>query len=186
MSNADVFIVGVNVIIKHLHFALFAKTQIQIISNESMSVRNPRDSKLAAFDEVAWNQIWREQLRKEYEQESTLTPFQLNLKYLHSIPLKPTQVHPAAFAEHVQERQDGSEEMKLKLQAYNKKLNEKSDTPLTETQRIGWHHQVALDGVRREMQQRMYKGRGSCDVTKFASSYCAMAGCSPFAEKGIR
>lgn len=81
MSNADVFIVGVNVIIKHLHFALFAKTQIQIISNESMSVRNPRDSKLAAFDEVAWNQIWREQLRKEYEQESTLTPFQLNLKY---------------------------------------------------------------------------------------------------------
>nr|CCA22898.1 cleavage induced hypothetical protein [Albugo laibachii Nc14] len=151
-----------------------------------MSQRNPRDAKTAAFDEVARNQIWREQLRKEYEQESTLTPFQLNLKTLHSIPLKPTQVHPTAFAAHAHERQDGSQEVSAKLQAFHKKHNEKSNAPQTETQRIGWHYQTALEGVQWELQQRMYKGRGSCDVTKFASSYCAMAGCSPFAEKDIR
>ena len=121
-----------------------------------MSQRNPRDAKTAAFDEVARNQIWREQLRKEYEQESTLTPFQLNLKtrtslrivrvcsliatplsVVHSIPLKPTQVHPTAFAAHAHERQDGSQEVSAKLQAFHKKHNEKSNAPQTETQRIG-------------------------------------------------
>lgn len=39
-----------------------------------------RESMASKIDEVARNQIWREHLKKEYEAESALTPFQLNPK----------------------------------------------------------------------------------------------------------
>jgi hypothetical protein len=39
-----------------------------------------RESLASKIDEVARNQIWREQLKTEYEMESALTPFQLNPK----------------------------------------------------------------------------------------------------------
>jgi hypothetical protein len=39
-----------------------------------------RESQASKIDEVARNQIWREQLKTEYEMESALTPFQLNPK----------------------------------------------------------------------------------------------------------
>lgn len=37
-----------------------------------------RESLASKTDEVARNQIWREHLKKEYETEGALTPFQLN------------------------------------------------------------------------------------------------------------
>lgn len=39
-----------------------------------------RESMASKIDEVARNQIWREQLKTEYVMESALTPFQLNPK----------------------------------------------------------------------------------------------------------
>lgn len=39
-----------------------------------------RESLASKIDEVARNQIWREQLKTEYVMESTLTPFQINPK----------------------------------------------------------------------------------------------------------
>ncbi|TMW60737.1 hypothetical protein Poli38472_000779 [Pythium oligandrum] len=56
-----------------------------------------RDSLASKIDEVARNQIWREQLKTEYEMEAPLTAFQLNPKTLSSVALKPTQTHPADF-----------------------------------------------------------------------------------------
>jgi hypothetical protein len=47
-----------------------------------------RESITSKIDEVARNQIWREHLKKEYEAESALTPFQLNPKTrAFSLPL---------------------------------------------------------------------------------------------------
>lgn len=39
-----------------------------------------RESMTSKIDEVAKNQIWREQLKTEYLMESALTPFQFNPK----------------------------------------------------------------------------------------------------------
>ncbi|KAG6976260.1 hypothetical protein JG688_00001546 [Phytophthora aleatoria] len=143
-----------------------------------------RESLASKIDEVARNQIWREQLKTEYEMESALTPFQLNPKTLSSITLKPTQTHPADFGK-VQDDQE-TRELAAKLREVTKRPTEKKALPMTEAQRVGWLHDMANKGMRADMNQRMFKGRGSCDVTKFADTYCTMAGCSPFADKSTR
>ncbi|EEY65650.1 cleavage induced hypothetical protein [Phytophthora infestans T30-4] len=143
-----------------------------------------RESLASKIDEVARNQIWREQLKTEYEMESALTPFQLNPKTLSSITLKPTQTHPEDFGK-VQDDQ-GTRDLAAKLREVTKRPTEKQALPMTEAQRVGWLHDMASKGIRADMHQRMFKGRGSCDVTKFADSYCTMAGCSPFADKSTR
>ncbi|KAG7401877.1 hypothetical protein PHYBOEH_009457 [Phytophthora boehmeriae] len=142
------------------------------------------ESLASKIDEVARNQIWREQLKTEYEMESALTPFQINPKTLSSITLKPTQTHPAGF-NNVQDNHD-TQELAAKLRESSKRPTEKQAMPMTEAQRVGWLHGMATQGMRADMNQRMFKGRGSSDVTKFADAYCTMAGCSPFADKSTR
>ncbi|KAJ0398924.1 hypothetical protein P43SY_005282 [Pythium insidiosum] len=143
-----------------------------------------RDSLASKIDEVARNQIWREQLRTEYLMESPLTPFQLNPKTLSSVALKPTQTHPADFGKATEDK--STQDIAAKLKESLRKPQERSSLPMTEAQRIGWLHEMASKGQRADMHQRMFKGRGSCDVTKFADTYCTMAGCSPFADKSTR
>lgn len=143
-----------------------------------------RESQASKIDEVARNQIWRERLRAEYESESALTPFQLNPKTLSSVAIKPTMTHPADFATIHDDPE--TEKIAAKLKDHLKKPQERSSMPMTEAQRIGWLHEMAEKGIRADMQKRMFKGRGSCDVTQFADTYCTMAGCSPFADKSTR
>ncbi|DAZ99791.1 TPA: hypothetical protein N0F65_001300 [Lagenidium giganteum] len=143
-----------------------------------------RESMASKIDEVARNQIWREQLKTEYIMESPLTPFQLNAKTLSAITQKPTLTHPADFAKGQEDKE--TLEIAAKMRDIMKRPNEKYPMPLTESQRVGWLHENALKGIRADMQQRMFKGRGSCDVIKFADTYCTMAGCSPFADKSTR
>uniref|UniRef100_K3W7G4 Uncharacterized protein n=1 Tax=Globisporangium ultimum (strain ATCC 200006 / CBS 805.95 / DAOM BR144) TaxID=431595 RepID=K3W7G4_GLOUD len=143
-----------------------------------------RESLASKIDEVAKNQIWREQLKTEYIMESALTPFQLNPTKLSSITQKPTRTHPADFGK-VHEDKD-TEALAAKMKEIMKKPCKKYPMPLTEAQRIGWLHEMATKGIRADMHQRMFKGWGSCDVTAFADTYCTMAGCSPFADKSTR
>ncbi|KAF1335691.1 hypothetical protein FI667_g1345, partial [Globisporangium splendens] len=58
-----------------------------------------RESMASKIDEVAKNQIWREQLKTEYIMESALTSFQFNPTKLSSITQKPTRTHPADFGQ---------------------------------------------------------------------------------------
>ncbi|GAB9466697.1 hypothetical protein Gpo141_00004065 [Globisporangium polare] len=126
-----------------------------------------RESMASKIDEVARNQIWREQLKTEYLMESALTPFQLNPKTLSSITQKPTRTHPADFAK-VHEDEE-TKALAAKMKEITKKPCEKYPMPLTEAQRIGWLHETATKGIRADMHQRMFKGRGS-----------------PFADKSTR
>ncbi|KAI9995721.1 hypothetical protein PInf_012789 [Phytophthora infestans] len=103
-----------------------------------------RESLASKIDEVARNQIWREQLKTEYEMESALTPFQLNPKTLSSITLKPTQTHPEDFGK-VQDDQ-GTRDLAAKLREVTKRPTEKQALPMTEAQRVGWLHDMATKG----------------------------------------
>lgn len=51
-----------------------------LATEERAVMAGKRESLASKIDEVARNQIWREQLKTEYLMESALTPFQLNPK----------------------------------------------------------------------------------------------------------
>jgi len=75
-----------------------------------------------------------------------------------SITLKPTQTHPADFGK-VQDNND-TRDLAARLREVTKRPTEKHALPMTETQRVGWLHDMANKGMRADMHQRMFKGRG--------------------------
>ncbi|OQR93469.1 hypothetical protein ACHHYP_02519 [Achlya hypogyna] len=135
-------------------------------------------------DEVSRNQIWREHLKKELLTEGPSTAFQFNPKTLSSVAPKPTSMKPSDFNN---ARDNASPcAIEAKVRQGIKNPQERSDIPSTEAQKVGWAHDQAWKNGRAEINRRWYRGRGSTDVTVFAENYCAMAGCSPFADKSTR
>ncbi|OQR94197.1 cleavage induced hypothetical protein [Thraustotheca clavata] len=152
-------------------------------------------------DEVSRNQIWREHLKKELLTEGSSTGFQFNPKTLSSVAPKPTSMKPSDFNLNNAEQNASPCEIEAKVRQGIKNPQELSDIPCTEAQKVGWAHDQAWKNGRAEINKRWYRGRGrldttttffyslscnSTDVTVFAENYCAMAGCSPFADKSTR
>ncbi|KDO27519.1 hypothetical protein SPRG_06786 [Saprolegnia parasitica CBS 223.65] len=141
---------------------------------------------VAKTDEVSRNQIWREHLKKELLTEGPSTAFQFNPKTLSSVAPKPTSMQPSDFTATHATNAAPPNEIETKVRQGIKNPQERSDVPSTEAQKIGWAHDQAWKNGRAETNKRWYRGRGSTDVTVFAENYCAMAGCSPFADKSTR
>lgn len=97
---------------------------------------------------------------------------------MSSITRKPTQTHPADFGK----SQDDDETRKLaaKLREVAKKPTEKHALPMTEAQRVGWLHDMASKGMRADMNQRMFKGRGRYSLNKLLPSFTLQY--SPFSR----
>eukprot|EP00500_Bicosoecida_sp_ms1_P004354 CAMPEP_0203807772 /NCGR_PEP_ID=MMETSP0115-20131106/1245_1 /ASSEMBLY_ACC=CAM_ASM_000227 /TAXON_ID=33651 /ORGANISM="Bicosoecid sp, Strain ms1" /LENGTH=195 /DNA_ID=CAMNT_0050716457 /DNA_START=25 /DNA_END=609 /DNA_ORIENTATION=+ len=123
------------------------------------------------FDEVSRNQIWREFLRKEARLPPKTCKFVINPKTVKPLAPKPGQREPEA-------KDDDPDFVSLKttLRKAQEVPTDKFDFPATASQEIGWYWK---DNVR----EKYMHARTKCTETKYAESYYAMAGTSPYAKR---
>eukprot|EP01083_Nonionella_stella_P037280 101620_1 len=133
---------------------------------------------------VAQNAIWTEHVKKEAKRQTLNTDFNVNPSTMHSISAKPTAVDPWSLWKADDEESDKKpeddvdEQLHARLRQAELKPREKASFPQTSAQEYGWDIEK-LNGSRDKWNRPLTQ----CDITKYASSYVAAQGKSPFSSK---
>lgn len=138
----------------------------------------------AKFDEVSRNAIWREHVHKEDARPRDHAPFQINPHNLNVLCPKPGQVDPTKLA-------SGDGAVSAELAELRAKLERKrgaGGVTECESEVTGFFHQRALLAGRFKTNKRWFKGKSSCDITRYADAYATMnpQHQGPFSDKGSR
>eukprot|EP00940_MAST-03C_sp_MAST-3C-sp2_P000897 g897.t1 len=147
------------------------------------------------MNEVTRNQIWSDVIENEnrvYEKKFKIKEYVVPRSLKTSIPLKPNQVDPKKFMDAVRRK---DKELKAAAAAASEKMSEDSsstkkddvvakDTDFQYTaisQAYGTDWEIGMKS--RKKFERWLTPLGTCEETRYASSFHAMTGKSPFAKK---